>query len=1228
MHLIAVLAALAANAPTLSGDSYSISWEVPELVTLRGPGDAVVGLSADGCGFCGCNGDVLLPELNMYLPVPPGSSPVLSVEPSGIAPAGIESVSRALPSNGGTVFEAAPLSDLPDAWGELAGVTSFRGFSLARVRIHPVISSGGGLVRARSLAVVLEFGRTGSPSRVAGAEGDLLRLITGTDTAWRSEARSGMRGSPFAGLPWARIGVDTAGIHAVTGDMVPHACGSPSATLSLFTGRGRMMGSSPWDSLYIPRPVPVLVRDGGDGVFDESDSLYFFARGLSWWEPDGDSLPGHFMHQYSGRNFYWLTWGGEPGIPMQTINAGLTGAPAVQRPCLARLHFERDIIRKPDLVPGDWIWDAALGTGTQWYYHEFDIPGACDGSGIVRVYLVSASAGGHATRVLVNGQTVADTVWSGVGAFVLEARTSSLRPGVNKLDIAIDHGSASDDIYIDWFEVFPRMKPALWSSGQTHVPMEWRQEAGRVRLDWDGGLGGAMVFAVGGDTHAALLDGWSGGSLEVEFPSGWASKELWAVPVGAVMAPASVEYAEPGGLVTFQGGADRLYIYPEGFEGAALSLFEPGSSSEAVCLTDIYDEFNGGVRDPWAITAFLDFVLKAWEPAPVDVILCGGGHFDPRNRAGSRVSLIDPVRSPGDYFQDDLYTITKGTDVPQFAVSRISTSDLAAFAIVASRSAAYRSGAFAGAWQTRVLGAADDERSSQYSADETYHTNSMERILEEHLPDAARPVKHYMILYPFDSLFKKPEARQAFIDLWSEGALLVLFLGHGSFDQLADEGLFYLDDTGQLANSGRLPAAFFGSCRVGRFQDPGRDCIAQSVTTAPRGGAIVGIGATFDTIGPVNELLMAAFADAVFSQSGASLASCLLAAKLQAGYSGLNNRVYVMFGDGSTMPAVPGHMHPVDADTLFTGERSGFSGTAPHEGTVLLEAFESSRRRTYYTFRQNLPIEYFDMPALFFAGSAAADPGFAAEAFVPVDADTGTRSRIQALVISPEGVSASAAWPHPLVPGMPSASDSTGPSIEIWLEGFRSTEEPSVSGCATLSARLSDESGINLVGNPGRQLALYVDGTASDVSGSFCYDPGSTTDGGLEVDLGLLPVGTHTLELAASDCLLNRSSAAMRFTVVAADSPSFSQVFAYPCPASDGVSINWTQSGSDPVDLDIYTISGRRVESVRNLRCRPGYNQYWWNCEDRDGDPVASGSYIFRISAGDSEACGIIALIR
>ncbi|OQC66606.1 MAG: hypothetical protein BWX47_02110 [candidate division Hyd24-12 bacterium ADurb.Bin004] len=102
----------------------------------------------------------------------------------------------------------------------------------------------------------------------------------------------------------------------------------------------------------------------------------------------------------------------------------------------------------------------------------------------------------------------------------------------------------------------------------------------------------------------------------------------------------------------------------------------------------------------------------------------------------------------------------------------------------------------------------------------------------------------------------------------------------------------------------------------------------------------------------------------------------------------------------------------------------------------------------------------------------------------------------------------------------------------------------------------------------------------------------------------------------------------MRFTVVAADSPSFSQVFAYPCPASDGVSINWTQSGSDPVDLDIYTISGRRVESVRNLRCRPGYNQYWWNCEDRDGDPVASGSYIFRISAGDSEACGIIALIR
>lgn len=1226
MPVLAALLAVLAQSFQHSGTAYSGTWMVPSPDPITGARGDTLGFSADGCGFSGVEGDILLPCLNLYLPVPWGSEPLLSVEASGVFPVGGSGVSRALPLSGPDAFERVASSSLPVEWGVLDGVTTFRGFSLARIRLHPVISMDGGLVSARAIHLRLSHGPSVAPEHVDGVEGELLLLITGTDLGWHRESGGVRLDSPFAGLPWARIGIDTAGIYAVPGSRLPDACGFPSSTLSLFTGRGRMMGASPWDSTYSPLPVPMLVGDGGDGIFDEADSIYFFARGLSWWNPDGDSLPGHFMHQFSGRNFYWLTWGGEPGSRMPVFDAGPSGAAPAPDRFLARLHFEKDLTRKPDFVPGEWVWDSALGSGTQWFYHDFGIPGSTTGFGTLRIYLKSSDYGTHRVTATVNGTVAADTSWSSAGEFVLEVSTESLQDGDNVLGLGMTHNPSSDDVFMDWFEVFPELDPTT-HDGQTQVPLEWLP-GGRFRFDWDGGLAGASIFCAGDDTESALLEGWSGSSFEVEPPSGWHAWELWIVPPGGSMTPPSIEYAEPGGLVGLPGGAERLYIHPAGWEEDVAALLDPAALNATVCLQDIYDEFNGGVRDPYAICAFLDFVLDNWDPVPVDVILCGSGHYDPRNRLGSRASLIDPIHTQGDLFQDDLYAMTRGAEIPQFAVSRIATQERAGFSLIAARSASYRSGAFAGSWLTRVIGAADDERSSKSSYDETYHTESMERILETDLPCMLRPVKHYLIFYGFDDMFKKPEARADFLDLWSEGALLVYYLGHGGYDQLADEGLLYMEDMGLLQNSMRLPVAFFGSCRVGQFQDPARDCLAQAVTTAPLGGAIAAVGATFDTSGPLNEILLSAFTDALLSGSGASLSSCLLAAKVASGYTSTNHRVYAMFGDGSTRLALPGLLNRLDADTLSTGEQAGCSGEASGPGTVMVEAFESCRQQTYYTFRQFLPIDYLDMGACLYSGSAGADPGFSLEMFVPVDADTGSHGRVSALLLSSGMCSADASYPLLVVPGDPSASDSTGPEIELWIEGFRNVPVPTVSGDIRVEARLSDSSGINLLGNPGRQLVLYVDGSPSDVSDSFSYDPGSSTEGGLRVELGTLSGGAHILELGASDCLLNRSSVETGFQVVESGGVSFWDVFAYPCPASDGVSINWSQSGSDPVDLDIYTISGRRLESERNLQSLPGYNQYWWDCEDRDGDPVASGSYIFRISAGDSEACGVLALVR
>ncbi len=1199
-----------------------IAYDCPELVAL--PGDPCPGFIAEGCGLSGPDGDVLLPRKLLYIPLAGVDAPLVEVAAEGVVPLSGADVRRALADSCGQSLVPAALSDLPSSWGGLVSVETWRRARIAVVELHPVTVRDGGLFRASRLLV-----RVSGASRGVRRGEPLLEALTGIPGTGPSAPERALS-SPFWGLPWARIEIDTAGIYALSCADLPWAEGAPSASFAMYTGRGREMGASPWLESYEPRPVPILVSDGGDGIFGDGDSIVFFARGLSWWEPDGTDMPLHFNNRFDSGNCCWLTWGGDPGARMQVLDAGMTGAPSAGDSYTGRMHIEQDYLYKQASTGWYWLWDESHGTGSQWFYHPFDCPRA-SGPGRLRLRFRSGSSGIHQVMVQLNDAVLADTSWYDFGPFDLEVECENLRESGNMLSYRIRHQTTppGDDVYFDFFSVFPELP--FSTMGQTQVPMERLEPGVRRRVDWAGGLAGSSLFAVSGDTLAAVLDGFGPQAFEIEFPAGWRARELWVVPQGGFMSPLLVEEASPGRIKGTLTGAGTVIVAGDAFESDVIPLsLLPGCV--AVSTQEVYDEFSGGVRDPGAIRAFVSHMVSTWEPIPAGLVLVGSGHYDPLHRLSTTpchidILFFDNAQTVG----DDVFAIVNGSTYPQMAVSRIAARQRSEVQLVVQRALEYAAGMNSGEWQTRVLGAADDERSSKHSGDETYHTDSMERILEEHLPAFMRPLKHYLIFYDFNELWKKPEARADYISLWSEGALLSLFLGHGAFDQLADEGLLYLEDANLLACGGRLPLAFFGSCDVGQFQNPNQECIAQSITTVPAGGAVMGVGATGLTGGYLNEQLLAAFMDRLFGGEGLTVAECLLLAKLDAGYND-NNRMYQLFGFGSMGLAIPPDEVQMETTELRKGEPSVCTGSTPAPGLVLAEVYESCRPDTYYTFRQGYPIPYVDQGSLFYSGSAQADPAFQFEFFVPVDARAGDEARLSAFVPLPGSEACGALFPVPLVSGSPSASDTSGPEIELWIDGFRNVESPEVSGEIGVSARLSDPSGINLLGNPGRQLALYVDGSPQDVSRSFRYDPGSSTDGQLEVTIGTMQEGAHSLELRASDCLLNRSSESLDFTVLSTGSVLLSQVFVYPCPASDGVSINWSQSGDASVSVSVFTVAGRRILEERNIPAGQGYNQWWWDLRDGDGDPVASGAYVYRITAaaagGSSDATGVLAVLR
>ncbi len=1211
------------------------TWECPDILPIENLPDGLIGYMADNCGFAGSEGTVLLPCANLFLAIPPVGEPRLEIIPEGVRYLSGGTVSSVSVSPDGVDrFQAADAGEIPGEWGSIKATGRFRRAGYAEIRLHPVIYRNGSLYTADRFLVRLNYPSGGSPVQVSGKSGSIFdALFEGGNQVWSiSESRDA--GSPFWGLPWYSMDIDTAGIYCVTGADIPEAAGTPSSSLSLFCGRGREMGSEPWENEYTPRPVPVMVKDGGDGIFDSDDRFYFFGRGLAWWEPEGVIMPAHYNHRYCSRNTYWLTWGGEDGARMNIQNGELTGAPAMPDSFLSRRHFEQNLVRTVEFAlnfPDDWAWTKSEGTSDTSEYFTFDANGA-RGSGYLRLCLTSNSGKAHHVRIFLNSTMVCDTIWAGIGLFTPTIAVDGILDTGNRLKLTVIRESGADRIFFGWFEVFSWTGNSL--TGQSQVPLEWWASTGRQEFTWANDIKDALVFLVSGDTLADNISIDNAHKFEFEIPVTWKTRELWISDPGNVSRPAEIRYESPGRIMETMDGAECLFVAADEFYNDIIPLTQAGGDLIAVSASEVYNEFNGGVRDPRAIQAMSDYIVDSWKTIPEDLVLVGGGTWDPLNYVSARKSYIDVLKLKySTAISDDVFSMVRGSDRPQIAVSRIGISNRSDLQMLVDRSLSYGKNENSGQWQTVVLGAADDERYPLSGGDETIHTESVERLLTRHLPDVVRPEKLYMIFYKWDTGWRKPLARADYIDLWSKGALISLYLGHGAYDQLADEGLLYLEDIGILACEHRLPFAMFGSCNVGQFQNPSTECLGQQVTTSLAGGAILGLAATDETGASGNEVLFASILDNLFDKLDLSVGMCVLLGKINNGYN-INAAKYALFGDGNLQLAFPRDSFDLSADTLFSGETATLNGTAPSEGILFVEAYESCQPDTYITFRQHIPIDYLSIPGRFYSGTAYAEPGFNMDMFVPIDSDTGVLARTQVTFINGGTVGAASTYPAVLRRGNP-LQDTAGPVIELWIDGYRNVDNPEISGDITVRAVISDSSGINLLGNVGRQLALYVDGVPDDVSSCFQYNTGSATTGELETCIGELEPGSHSIELRASDGLLNSSSVGIEISVTNKNSFEISKVFPYPNPCADGTSINWTQSSPGRVNIDIFTVAGRRIVTFGNIEGSAGYNQRWWDLQDADGDAVSSGTYIFVVSAAsssdvgeNSRVTGIVAVVR
>lgn len=1179
--------------------------------------------------------EFMLPVHTVFVPVPPGTDPQVSYSVTGRRAVSPPEPLMVTPVPRGTGLDTEWMIPPASRGAVPEEIVSIQVFRLAGTRVAAVTVSPFAIMETGSIPTGVTV-RLSWPSHDGGRAVDsslLLGLCHSSLSYWPIGGDTGAV-SPFWGRPWAKMGVSESGVYVVTGEELEEAgvsvSGTPSATLRVLTGPGRQFDLEDPAAEHKLNELPVEVIDGGDGIFDDSDTLKFVGMSLERFENPGDSL-FRVSHRFAESNVYWLTWGGENGLRVDTVAAMPDGSPQWGDSLRSNVWQEHDYfwVAGQESRTG-WVWSQLFQSIPGYFY--FSTPSA-DGSGTVTVSLIPEwrNSGPHSVQLEFNDQVVADTAWTGSYEVIMTVEGLDLEPSMNLLKVTAVEEPGK--LYIDYFMAdYPR--------GLSYAAnrMLWFTDAvpGRYGFSLGGGFDRYCLMDLTDPMTPVRLEGeLSGALLNVSLDVDPTSR-FWMESREGYKTPEFIIPAQPGRIVGTGMEGDVAAVVADELMEAAGPLeaiyAARGLSLVMVSAEEVYDEFGQGLRDPGAIRSFFRYTQDVWGQPARALLLVGDGSFDPMMHVTSSPTLI-PVflllsGENGDNLDDMYVTAHEDGLLPEVPVSRITASSPTELSAYLTKVMTYDGRRSPGQWENRIVLAADDEWGNSL-INEYDHTENCEQLADSIIPASLDRDKFYMIEYPWPpgttpsgTHPEKPMAREDFIETLTRGCSSMMFFGHGSYGQLAHEKLLVSSDVYLIDNGPRQPVMIFASCDLGHFDMSSGRCLAEDFHLMPASGSIVSIGATRYSFSGPNSNLFNAYYAAQYGPQGFSAGDALWAAKVQIPDYYYNSRYYVLLGDGGIHPVHPsssGCSFQVQGDTLFRGRLNSVSGSFQNSFSGFINVTESGSPATYSGLGTG-SITYLRYGSSVYRGLVSGEEtNFDVSFFLPLQADTGSYARGSSVGISGEdSESAWREWADVSDDGS-YAGDSLPPQIEMWLGGHRGESVPDISGETVLHALLTDSSGIcTMGGGAGRSILLSLDEQGFDISDCFTYHPDSYSSGEIEYPLPEMIEGEHTLVMVAWDGMGNAGRDTLEFNIVQAPDQLLSDVFVYPNPGSGQRCFSFHASSPGSAAVRIYTVAGRCIWS-RTVSCGTGYNQVLWNGLDMDNDPPASGAYVYRLEFTGSD---------
>jgi hypothetical protein len=200
--------------------------------------------------------------------------------------------------------------------------------------------------------------------------------------------------------------------------------------------------------------------------------------------------------------------------------------------------------------------------------------------------------------------------------------------------------------------------------------------------------------------------------------------------------------------------------------------------------------------------------------------------------------------------------------------------------------------------------------------------------------------------------------------------------------------------------------------------------------------------------------------------------------------------------------------------------------------------------------------------------------------------------------------------------------DTKGPGLSLYINdrNFRSggitNQDP------VLLADVSDESGINTVGNGiGHDITAVLDSKSSTpmiLNDYYVADLNTYKSGVISFPFKGLSDGHHQITVKVWDVYNNSSEASIDFYVTSSEQFLFEGLYAYPNPMKDQTTFVWETNQVNEtisVTIRVYNLNGRLLKTLEETTYTTGYrqNSISWDGTQNDGSKISSGLYVYQV---------------